>query len=159
VRLSGPDGVDVRAWRERLAKVNWGAGDRERGQRIFVQASCASCHSGAHALGPDLAGVTGRFSREDLFTAIVQPSRDISPRYQTTVVTTDDGKVYQGLIVYEATDGVLLQTAPATTARIAGSQITSRRISDISLMPAGLLDKLADSDIADLYAYLRRPVK
>lgn len=156
-RLSGTDGVDVRAWDERLAKVDWPAGDAERGKQVFTRASCGSCHSGTQALGPDLAGVGGRFSRADLFTAILQPSRDVSPRYRATVVTTEDGKVYQGLIVYEATDGVLLQTGPGTTVRVAGSQIASRRVSEISLMPAGLLDKLADRDLADLYAYLRQP--
>jgi putative heme-binding domain-containing protein len=155
-RLGGPDGVDVRAWNERIAKVDWSTGDASRGQKVFVQASCASCHSGARALGPDLAGVAGRFSRDDLFTAIVQPSRDISPRYRATSLTTEDGKVYQGLIVYDATDGVLLQTGPGVTVRIAGAQIASRRMSDISLMPTGLLDKLADRDLADLYAYLRQ---
>jgi putative heme-binding domain-containing protein len=156
-RLSGLDGVDVRAWEARLTKVDWAAGDATRGQAVFVQASCASCHSGSRALGPDLAGVGTRFSRDDLFTAILQPSRDISPRYRSTVLATDDGKLYQGLIVYDATDGVILQTGPGTTVRIGGSQIASRRVSDISLMPAGLLDKLADRDLADLYAYLRRP--
>jgi putative membrane-bound dehydrogenase-like protein len=156
-RVGGPDGVDVHAWSERLARVDWSAGDAGRGQRIFVQASCASCHSGAQALGPDLAGVTGRFSRDDLFTAILQPSRDVSPRYRATVLTTEDGKAYTGLIVYDATDGVLLQTGPGTTVRVAGSQIVTRRVSEISLMPAGLLDKLADRELADLYAYLRRP--
>jgi putative heme-binding domain-containing protein len=125
---------------------------------VFVQASCAACHSGAQALGPDLAGVASRFSRADLFTAILQPSRDVAPRYRATVLTTEDGKVYQGLIIYEATDGVLLQSGPGTTVRVAGGQIASRRVSDISLMPAGLLDKLADRDVADLYAFLRRPV-
>jgi putative membrane-bound dehydrogenase-like protein len=156
-QAGGLDGVDVHAWNERLAKVDWSAGDAGRGQRVFVQASCAGCHSGSQALGPDLAGVTGRFSRDDLFTAILQPSRDVSPRYRATVLTTEDGKVYQGMIVYDATDGTLLQTGPGTTVRVAGSQIVSRRVSEISMMPAGLLDKLADRDLADLYAYLRRP--
>jgi putative membrane-bound dehydrogenase-like protein len=156
-RAGGADGVDVHAWSERLAKIDWSAGDAGRGQRVFVQASCAGCHSGSQALGPDLAGVTGRFSRDDLFTAILQPSRDVSPRYRATVLTTEDGKVYQGMIVYDATDGTLLQTGPGTTVRVAGSQIVSRRVSEISMMPAGLLDKLADRDLADLYAYLRRP--
>jgi putative heme-binding domain-containing protein len=154
-RLGGQDGIDTRAWAERLAKVDWSAGVAGRGQRVFVQASCASCHSGTQALGPDLAGVASRFSRDDLFTAILQPSRDVSPRYRGTVLTTRDGKVYQGLIVYDAKDGTLLQTAPGTTVRVAGSQILSRRTSEISLMPAGLLDKLADCDLADLYAFLR----
>ena len=40
------------------------------------------------ALGPDLHGVAGRFSRDDLLTAILQPSKDISPRYRTTPIAT-----------------------------------------------------------------------
>jgi cytochrome c1 len=59
------------------------------------------------------------------------------------------------MIVYDATDGTILQTAPDTTVRIAGNQIESRRVLDTSLMPAGLLDKLTDREIADLVAYLR----
>jgi hypothetical protein len=65
------------------------------------------------------------------------------------------GQVYQGLVIYEAVDSLILQTGPATTDRFLGKQIASRRVSPLSLMPAGLLDNLSDQDIADLYAYLR----
>jgi putative heme-binding domain-containing protein len=85
----------------------------------------------------------------------VQPSKDISPRYRTTQIEMTDGKTFAGLIVYEAVDGVILQTGPAETVRVPGDKIESRRLSDTSLMPAGLLDKLADADVADLYAFLR----
>jgi putative membrane-bound dehydrogenase-like protein len=154
-RLGGADGVDAAAWSKRLAGIDWSAGDAERGQAVFNKASCAACHSGAQALGPDLRGVAGRFSRDDLFTAIVQPSKDISPRYRTTLVATQDGKVYQGSVIYEAVDSLILQTGPATTVRLVNSQIAARRFTDTSLMPAGLLDKLTDREIADLYAYLK----
>jgi putative heme-binding domain-containing protein len=154
-RLSDADGVDVAAWGKRLATMDWSAGDAKRGQLVFSKASCASCHSGVQALGPDLRGVTGRFARPDLFAAIVQPSKDVSPRYRTTQITTAAGKVYQGLIVYEAVDSVLLQTGPAATVRLTNPQIRERRTTNTSLMPAGLLDKLSDRDIADLYAYLK----
>jgi hypothetical protein len=50
---------------------------------------------------------------------------------------------------------VIVQTAPDTTVRIAGEDIESKRTLDTSLMPAGLLDKLTDREIADLMAYLR----
>src|SRR5262249_41700099 len=136
-------------------RLDWSAGDTGRGHGVFVRASCASCHSVAQALGPDLRGVAGRFSREDLFTAILQPSPDISPRYPTTAAATTERTLYQGVVIYEATDGVLLQTGPATTVRIRGDLIESRRFTDLSLMPAGLLDKFSDSDLADLYAYLK----
>jgi putative heme-binding domain-containing protein len=154
-RLNDTDGVDVAAWNKRLAALDWSAGDAERGRLVFSKASCASCHSGAQALGPDLRGVAGRFSRADLLTAIVQPSKDVSPGYRTTQITTAAGKVYQGLIIYEAVDSVILQTGPAATIRLANPQIRERRLTSASLMPAGLLDKLGDQDIADLYAYLK----
>jgi putative heme-binding domain-containing protein len=154
-RLTNPDGVDVAAWDRRLARLDWAAGNAASGQKVFHKANCASCHSGSQAVGPDLTGVAGRFSRADLFTAIVQPSRDVPARYQVIVVETNDGKVYQGLVIYDAVDSLLLQTGPSTTARIDGHAIASRRSSPISLMPAGLLDPLSDAEIVDLYAYLR----
>jgi putative heme-binding domain-containing protein len=135
--------------------VDWSAGDRERGGAVFSKASCASCHSGAQALGPDLRGVGGRFSRDDLFTAILQPSKDVSPRYRTTLIATADGKTYQGIVIYEAVDSLILQTGPATTVRIANPRIAERRTTQTSLMPPGLLDKLTDRELADLYAYLK----
>ncbi len=157
-KLGGPDSVDRAAWERRLAAVDWAAGQPERGRAVYAKAGCAACHSGAQvaqALGPDLRGVAGRFSRADLFTAIVQPSRDVSPRYQATLISTTDGKVHQGAVIYEAVDGVIVQTGAATTIRIPGNQIADRRTVAASLMPAGLLDEATDRDLADLYAYLR----
>lgn len=154
-RVNGADGIDLAAWSKRLAALDWSMGDTGRGQVVFTRASCASCHSGAQALGPDLHGVTGRFSRDDLFTAILTPSKEVSPRYRSSQITTPTGKIYQGLIIYEATDGVILQTGPATTVRLSDRQISERRLTMVSLMPAGLLDRLTDRDLADLYAYLR----
>lgn len=155
-RLANPDGVDVEAWAKKLARLDWDRGDAVRGQKVFTKASCVNCHSGSQALGPDLAGVGGRFSRADLFTAIIQPSRDVPARYQATVVETADGKVYQGLVVYDAVDSLLLQTGGAATIRVPGEAIVSRRVSPLSLMPAGLLDRLEDAEIVDLYAFLRK---
>jgi putative membrane-bound dehydrogenase-like protein len=154
-RLADADGVDAAAWERRLAAVRWQAGDADRGRLVFTRASCAACHSGAQALGPDLRGVAGRFSRADLFTAIVRPSKDVSPRYRTTQIVTEAGKVYQGLVIYEAVDSLLLQTGPATTVRLTNPQVRERRPTAVSLMPAGLIDALSDRDLADLYAYLK----
>jgi putative membrane-bound dehydrogenase-like protein len=155
-RLSGDRaGVDLAGWRERLERIDWSDGSAERGGHVFVKTGCAVCHSGGQALGPDLRGVAGRFSRDDLFTAILQPGRDVSARYRTDLVATADGQVYQGMVVYEAVDGIILQTGATTTIRLAGDQIVSRRDAPGSIMPTGLIDKLSDRDIADLYAYLK----
>jgi putative membrane-bound dehydrogenase-like protein len=156
VRLTNPDGADVAAWDKRLAGVDWPQGDGERGRQVFIRANCAACHSSGQAVGPDLRGVAGRFSRADLFTAILQPSRDVSARYQTILVETTDGKIFQGMVIYEAVDSLILQTGPATTIRLPGPRVLSRRPSPISLMPAGLLDNLSNRDIADLYAHMKQ---
>ena len=89
------------------------------------------------------------------FTAILQPSKDVPARYQTTVVETKDGKTYQGIVIYDAVDSLILQTGASTTVRMDGASVVSRFVSAQSLMPAGLLDPLSDREIADLYAYLR----
>jgi putative heme-binding domain-containing protein len=154
-RLDDPDGVDVPGWQKRLGRIDWGNGDEKRGAAVYVKASCAACHGGSAALGPDLHGVAGRFSRDDLFTAILRPSKDVSPRYRTTQLATAKGQVYQGIIVYEAADSVILLTGPAQTVRLAHQQVSDRRLTATSLMPAGLLDRLGDGEVSDLYAYLK----
>jgi putative membrane-bound dehydrogenase-like protein len=138
-----------------LAQVNWGAGAAARGRKVFEARTCAHCHGGASALGPDLAGAARRFSREDLFTAIVQPNRDISPRYRGTMIQTSGGQVYTGMVVYEAVDGVILRNGSDQTFRIKPTDIEERRSLKTSLMPAGLLKDATPTDVADLYAYLR----
>jgi putative heme-binding domain-containing protein len=153
--LANPDGVDVASWDKRLAKLDWAKSDAARGKAVFLKANCNACHNGPTAIGPTLEGIANRFSREDLFTAILQPSKDIAPRFQTTIVETHSGKIYQGIIVYEAVDSLILVTGPAQNVRIPGGEIASKSISRLSLMPAGLLDNLLDQEIVDLYAYLK----
>ena len=154
-RLSGGDGVDAEAWERRLAGIDWSTGDVDRGLEVFLKAQCAACHSGNRAVGPDLAGVAGRFSREDLFRAIVQPSRDVADRYRSIVVATGDGSIHQGVVIYDAADSLILQSGATETVLLRPEDVEERRPSDSSLMPAGLLDDRSDRDLADLDAYLR----
>jgi len=138
-----------------LTQVNWDSGDAGRGSKLFVTRQCSQCHNSRTALGPDLSGVAGRFSRDDLFTAIALPSKDVSPRYQATSIITTDGQVHSGMIVYESVDGLVLRNATNQTLRIETEEIETKRTLNTSLMPTGLLKDLKPSDLADLYAYLR----
>jgi putative membrane-bound dehydrogenase-like protein len=152
--MGGHD-MELEQFKAALAGIDWAAGNSVRGAELFARRACLQCHNGRSALGPDLAGVSSRFSREDLFTAIVAPSRDVSNRYQTTVVTTKDGKSFSGLIVYESTDGFLLRNGSGQTFRIETADVDEKRKSPVSLMPTGLLKGFTPKDHADLYAYLR----
>jgi putative heme-binding domain-containing protein len=138
-----------------LQRVAWDQGDATRGGVIFRERACQTCHAAANTIGPDLAGVTGRFSKEDLFHSIVFPNRDIAPPYRPAVFVMRDGQTHTGMVAFNSADGVILQTGPATTVRLDEKDIVSQREGDQSLMPAGLLDGLQPGDLADLYAYLK----
>lgn len=154
-RQSGESAADLQQLRTLLGQVDWSSGDPVHGRKLFETRACIQCHGSRSALGPDLNGVAQRFSKEDLFTAIALPSRDVSPRYQTTMIATRDGDVFTGLIVYESVDGVVLRNSTNQTFRIETKNIEARRALSESIMPNGLLKDLRAQDLADLYAYLR----
>jgi putative heme-binding domain-containing protein len=147
-------GVDWPAFQTRMAKSPWNEGDTDRGKRLYEKLGCNACHAGS-GLGPDLKGVASRFSREDLFRSIVDPNKDVSDRYRTTQVLTKSGFVKIGLVIYEAADGLLLQTAPAEMVRIPNDEIEEKRLTRTSIMPTGLLKDVSDRELADLAAYLK----
>ena len=110
---------------------------------------------GANALGPDLAGVTRRLSPEDLLRSIVDPNQEVAPPYRVSLIRTRDGQSYSGMVAFDSADGVILQTAPASTLRLAQSEIVSHTVTDHSLMPTGLLKDLGPEGLGDLFAFLK----
>lgn len=140
---------------DRLPDIDWQRGNAERGAVVFRQQLCHACHRSQQRLGPDLHGIARRLDRRDLFLAIVQPNRDVSPAYHTQRLETRAGRIYQGQIIYESPEGTLLQTGPSSTIRIADDEIVSKQTQSISLMPEGLLKNATDQELSDLYAYLQ----
>ena len=51
------------------------------------------------AVGPDFTDAGSRFALRDLLEAIVDPSREISDQYGTSVVTLRDGRRLTGRII------------------------------------------------------------
>jgi putative heme-binding domain-containing protein len=151
----GADEEDEAAWKRLLQRVDWSQGDATRGAVLFRNRACVTCHTGSSRIGPDLLGVASRFSRDDLFTALIYPSRDVAPAYRVTVIETRNGQVFSGIVAFESADGVILQTGATDTVRIATEDIASRLPSNRSLMPNGLLKDLKPTDLADLYSYLQ----
>lgn len=138
-----------------LKPVPWDQGDTGRGQEVFRARGCQTCHAVQGALGPNLAGAATRFSREDLFEAIANPSRDVAPLFRTSMFQMKDGNIYTGIVAFESADGWILQTGATTTVRIDVKDVAGRRPGTLSLMPNGLTEGLKPADLADLYSYLR----
>jgi putative heme-binding domain-containing protein len=153
--LQGGGGANLAELQALLAQVDWASGNAARGKKLFIERSCSQCHGSSQALGPSLAGVAGRFSREDLFLAIALPDRDVSPRYQATTIETKSGQTHTGLIVYESAEGIILRNTTNQTFRFNTAEIESKYRQNRSLMPSGLLKDLKPPDLADLYRYLQ----
>ena len=146
--------ASVESLRERIIAIDMTQGDPKRGELVYRKANCASCHDQTNAVGPDLKGVTKRFGSNDLMEAVINPNRDVPDRYQAVSIATFDGRVVEGIVIYQAVDGVILQTDAVTTIRVAGDNIETQHKLPKSLMPSSLLDPLSDREIADLFAYL-----
>jgi putative heme-binding domain-containing protein len=142
-------------WNQALKAAKWDLGQPARGERIFVERGCQTCHTGTSSLGPDLAGVTGRFSTEDLFQAILYPNRAVAPQYRTTLFKTRNGQTHTGIVSFESADGVIVLTGAASAVRLAETDIVARYPGNLSLMPGGLLNGLRPEQLADLYSYLK----
>lgn len=135
--------------------------DFARGEKMYQAAMCSSCHmmngKGSN-IGPDLTQAGTRFSRRDIVTAIMLPSDVISDQYATTIFRLKDGSTRAGRIVNENDDTVTINSNPYDpnqNVSIARSDIESEELSNVSIMPPGLLNRLNDDEIVDLFGYIQ----
>ncbi len=159
----------VRAWTvadlTALAEKSPAKRDPARGRRAFGMAGCFACHTCAGeggALGPDLTGAGARLAPRDLLEAIIEPSREISDQYGTSLVRLRDGRTLSGRIINYTEQGISLAENlfdPAQAIRLAEKDIAAIEASKISLMPPGLLNSLEAEEILDLLAYLSSPAR
>jgi len=139
--------------------------DIANGRKVFAAALCSRCHRygrEGYAVGPELTRASARFSRHDLLREILDPSSTVAENYQTSILELRDGRVLAGQVIpnldYRAPE---LQLAldplhPDKVTRIPKVKIARRRVSAVSLMPAGLLNTFSREEILDLLAWLER---
>ncbi len=131
--------------------------DKSRGRELFLR-TCAACHKlHGHGgnIGPDITGAN-RNNLEYLLGNILTPSAIIQDAYRMHMVLADDGRIYSGIPAEENDRYLKLRVAdreqPVT---ISKSQIESREIAPVSMMPEGTLANLSDAEVIDLFAYLQ----
>jgi len=133
--------------------------DLERGERMFAAAQCFRCHrvgGDGERIGPDLTAVGGRFAPRDLLSSVLEPSKVISDQYRQTNFHVN-GKVITGRIINLSGGEAHVLTDmfnPASLAQIEQSEIELQEDSDVSAMPAGLLNTLTKDEALDLLAFL-----
>jgi putative membrane-bound dehydrogenase-like protein len=126
--------------------------------RVLFDRTCIACHKmygQGGAIGPEITGANRR-NLEYLLGNVLTPSAIIQDNYKMHMVLTDDGRVYSGIPANENDRQLRLRVANQTKpVVIAKSQIESREIAGVSMMPLGLLANLTDDEVLDLIAYLQ----
>lgn len=134
----------------------------ESAKSALTMAQCVFCHRvsndpgiPAGIVGPDLIQVSARFGRKDLLMHILEPSVFIDEKFKVTTVTRVDGTIVSGALDHEDDERVVLKPNPlaAEVVEIAKAQIKTRVLSEVSPMPAGLLNVLKADQILDVLAW------
>jgi putative heme-binding domain-containing protein len=132
------------------------AGNVDNGTRTFA-AQCASCHrigERGGRLGPDLTRIGAARSRTALVREIRTPSEWIPPAFETVTLVTNDG---QKIRAVKKNEDVFSIQVMDTRERIQGHLKSSLKeviYEPVSLMPAFGPDRLNETELADLVAYL-----
>ena len=126
-----------------------------RGETVFAQRLCATCHSGSKRLGPSLEGITKRFGPQDFYLHVYEPNAAISNLYKAIEYTLKNGEVYIGIKVYESPAATIIESGMGELVRLNYHQIKDKRPATRSPMPEGLMNGASDQELTDLYTYLK----
>ena len=155
-----PTFEDTTAWLRLLDSLP-GQADTENGRRLFFHpkvALCANCHrhSGrGNVVGPDLSLVSLQGDRTAILSSILQPHREVAPQFYPTQLKLNDGTDFIGILLRSSSTEVY-RDLTGKERTFQKPDIVSREELKTSLMPAGLVASLTDSELRDLLAFLTK---
>lgn len=144
----------IEKWRGVLTPEKLAGASPERGAELFRQ-SCASCHKlygEGKNIGPDLTGAN-RSNPEYLLLNLIDPSAVVPRQFTTSVIVLQDGRVLTGVVVSQTAQTLVVQT-DREQITLARSDIEETRDTGKSLMPDGMLDKLSEEQVRDLFGFM-----
>jgi putative membrane-bound dehydrogenase-like protein len=131
-------------------------GDAVKGKLVFKK-NCATCHrleDEGVEVGADLLAGLNNKTPEALLIDILDPSRDVDPRFLNYVVQSKSGRLFTGVIAAETATSLVLRRAEKAEDTLLRSEIDEIQSTVKSLMPEGLEQQISDAELADLIAYL-----
>ena len=159
-KITGPG----RAWTVdevvKLAESGLEGRDKNKGEDMYRASLCAACHRFGPlggAQGPDLSNLAGRFTVRDLAESIIEPSKAISDQYGFHEFTTNDGKIVVGKRLEEMDEILILSSNPfdySQKIELKRADIKSTKLSEVSPMPAAMINRLNSDELKDLLAYM-----
>lgn len=134
--------------------------DFEQGKQMYDATRCSSCHAmrgeGGN-IGPDLSQLGTRFTAKDMLESIIDPNKVVSDQYAATVFSMKDGSSVLGRLTNENDNTYFISQnpfAPEVIREIPKQEVTNTKLSYISVMYPGLINRLNEDEVKDLIAYL-----
>ena len=142
----------VKRYRKAMAKLK---GRPKLGMLVFKK-NCAVCHrvgKMGHALGPNIMAMRNR-GPDAILVNVLDPNREVNPRYLNYVLATKNARVLSGMISAESSTSITLTRAEKLSDTVLRIDIDSLNGTGLSLMPQDLDQKVKPQDMADLIAFL-----
>ena len=143
-------------WQSVLSSQNLADADVGHGRFVYTQV-CGNCHKlfgEGQLIGPELTG-SNRGDMNYLLENVLAPNALIGNAYQMHSLLMNDGRLLTGLIKSETNSSITLVMTAGTEVTVDPAEIDERKLSDQSMMPMEMFDKLPHPDVIDLVAYLR----
>jgi putative membrane-bound dehydrogenase-like protein len=131
-------------------------GDPARGKVAFKK-HCATCHrleNEGFEVGPELLAVLKNKSADTLLIDILDPSREVDPRFLNYIVSDRDGRLFTGIIASETAASLVLRRAERAEDTLLRADIDMIQSTAKSLMPEGFEKQMTRQELADVIAYL-----
>jgi len=138
-----------------LVEIDQFEGNIERGRDLFRKV-CMSCHrleKQGTEIGPNLAAFANRGTAA-MITNIIDPNREVDPRYLSYQVRLEDGRTLLGMIGNETATTISLQNSEGKSVAILRDEIEEMQSTTLSLMPENLETEISPEGMADLIEYL-----
>ena len=150
---------DKRRSGEVVAPLALPGADAAAGRALFFgKAHCAECHSVRGRGGetaPDLARIAWKYSRDQIYEAIVAPSRTIHPDFRLKELVFARGRKVTGLYRNETSVSIeVYDSSDRSWKTYDKGEVQFYRPLRKSRMPEGLLDALTEREESELLAFL-----
>jgi putative membrane-bound dehydrogenase-like protein len=130
-------------------------GDAKNGKELFKK-NCAACHrveGVGEQIGADLNAIKDR-GADFILLNILDPNREVLPKFITYYLVTDSGRTLTGMILAETATSITIRKPDGANETILRVNIDDLRSTGMSFMPEGLEKMINHQEMADLIAYL-----
>ncbi|QDT17648.1 PVC-type heme-binding CxxCH protein [Alienimonas californiensis] len=141
-----------------LAELTEARGDVANGKTVYMTTgTCSKCHvikGVGREIGPDLTEIGDKLGRQALYTSILYPSAGVSHNYETHTVLTEDGSVFNGLLISETDKELKIRDQEGIERTFSKDALLEHGVQDVSLMPADIQKLMSEQELVDLVEFL-----